>query len=136
MENGIMSNSRRSFSGGGANTSGANKGRSGATGEGSTQPLMKIAPTSGPTVENKPVAEPLTPFEMTQMVQKIGSVVYSLQNIISEIYKSLDNPSIKDHQKENLIEIINDLRPLAQKVFKSGMKLSGAFLPSKTKKLR
>jgi hypothetical protein len=136
MENGIMSNSSRSFSGGSANTSGANKGRSGSDGEGSTQPVMRIAPTSGPTAENKPVAEPLTPFEMTQMVQKIGSVVYSLQNIISEIYKSLDNPSIKDHQKEHLIDVINDLRPLAQKVFKSGMKLSGAFLPSKTKRLK
>lgn len=136
MENGTMSNSSRSFSGGGANTTGPNKGRSGASGEGTNEPLMKVAPPTGPAAEVKPVAEPLTPFEMTQMVQKIGSVVYNLQNIIGEIYKSLENPSIKDHQKDRLIDVINDLKPLAKKVFNSGMKLSGAFLPSKIKRLK
>ena len=131
-----MSNSSRSFTGGSANTAGSGKGRAGAGGEGTNEPLTRIAPTTGTTVENKPVAEPLTPFEMTQMVQKIGSVVYSLQNIIGEIYKSLENPSIKDHQKDRLIDVINDLKPLAKKVFNSGMKLSGAFLPSKIKRLK
>lgn len=136
MENGTMSNSSRGFTAGGANTTGPGKGRTGANGEGTNEPLMRVAPTTGPTVENKPVAEPLTPFEMTQMVQKIGSVVYNLQNIIGEIYKSLENPSIKDHQKDRLIDVINDLKPLAKKVFNSGMKLSGAFLPSKIKRLK
>ena len=131
-----MSNSGRSFNAGGANTTGPGKGRTGANGEGTNEPLMRVAPTTGPTVENKPIAEPLTPFEMTQMVQKIGSVVYSLQNIIGEIYKSLENPSIKEHQKERLVDVINDLKPLAKKVFNSGMKLSGAFLPSKIKRLK
>lgn len=131
-----MSNSSRGFTGGGANTTGSGKGRTGATGEGTNEPLMRMAPTAGTSVENKPVAEPLTPFEMTQMVQKIGSVVYNLQNIIGEIYKSLENPSIKDYQKDKLIDVINELKPLAKKVFNSGMKLSGAFLPSKIKRLK
>lgn len=136
MENGVMSNSSRSFTGGGANTTGPSKGRSGPGGEGSNEPLMKVAPVSGPSVENKPVAEPLTPFELTQMVQRIGSIVYSLQAISGDLHKSLSNPSVSDYQKEQIIGVINDLKPLTKKVFNSGMKLGNAFLPSKIKRLK
>lgn len=130
MESGSISNSNRGMSGGATNTTGSGKGRSGHDGEGSNKPLMNVRPMDGPTTQNAPVAEPLTPFEMTQMVQRMGSIVWSLQSIVNDLYSSLQNPSVKDEQKRKIVSAIDELKPLASKVFKSGMKLSNAFLPS------
>lgn len=129
-----MRDSNRSFSGGSSNTSGSGKGRSGATGEGENKPLLNVKPSNSASSENAPVAEPLTPFEMTQMVQKFGSIVWSMQSIADDLYKSLSNPSVKEHQKEKISNIINDLRPITKRIFNCGLKLGDAFMPAKVKK--
>ena len=134
MDNNFMSNQQRSFGPGAANTTGQGKGRSGSDGEGKMEPLMKIAPVSGPTVQNKPVAEPLVPHELNQMVQKIGALVYSLGGIKEDLRRALDNPALKEHQKLIIISVIKILRPLTKKVFNAGLRLGEAFLPFEKKK--
>jgi hypothetical protein len=129
MDNNFMSNQQRSFGPGAANTTGSGKGRSGADGEGKMEPLMKVAPINGPTVQNKPVAEQLLPHELNQMVQKFGSLIYTISNITEDLRKALDNPSVKDHQKVIIIAVIRILRPLGKKIFNAGMKLQDALLP-------
>jgi hypothetical protein len=129
MDNNFMSNQQRSFGPGAANTTGSGKGRSGPDGEGKTEPLMKVAPLNGPTTENKPVAEQLLPYELNQMVQKFGSLIYTISSITEDLRKSLDNPSVKDHQKVIIIAVIRILRPLGKKIFNAGLKLQDALLP-------
>jgi len=126
MENGTLSNSNRNF----GQSGNFSKGSAGVDGEGKTEPVMRVAP-EGPSVENKPVAEPLLPFEATQMVQKIGSIVYNINSVAGDLNKSLSNPSIDDEQRKKIIAVINDLSPIAKKVFGCGMKLNQAFLPKR-----
>lgn len=131
METGTMSNSQRGFTGGGANTTGQNKGR-----DASDEHIMKVAPLSGPSPEQRPVAEPLSPFELTQFVQRFGSVVFALNSLVQDMYKSLDNPAVKQEQKDIIVTVIDALKPLPSKVFKCGVKLNDAFLPSRKKRVR
>lgn len=133
MESGTMSNSQRTMSGGATNTTGSGKGRSGPSGEGSNEPLMNIAATSGPTVQSKPVADPLMPHELGMLVQKVGQLVYGLNDITISLNRSLHNPSLRDDQKARILAVSQDLQPLAKKIFNIGMKLNGVFLPSKKK---
>lgn len=128
-----MSNQQRSFGAGAANTTGQGKGRSGSDGEGKMDPLTRIAPLTGPTTQNKPVAEPNLPHELTQVVQKIGALVYSISGIAEDLRRSLDNPSLKQHQKVIILTVIKVLRPLIKKIFNAGMKLGEAFLPFEKK---
>lgn len=129
-----MSNQQRSFGPGAANTTGQGKGRSGSSGEGQMEPLIKVAPINSPTAQNKPVAEPLVPHELNQMVQKIGSLVYSLGGIAEDLRRALDNPALKEHQKLIIISVIRVLRPLTKKIFNAGLRLGEAFLPFEKKK--
>lgn len=124
-----MSNQQRSFGPGAANTTGSGKGRSGADGEGKMEPLMKVAPINGPTVQNKPVAEQLLPHELNQIIPKIGSLIFTISGIMSDLRKSLNNPSVKDHQKVILFEVYKAFAPLARKAFQAGEKLEKALLP-------
>jgi len=129
-----MSNQQRSFGPGAANTTGQGKGRSGSSGEGQIEPLMKVAPINSPTAQNKPVAEPLIPHELNQMVQKIGALVYSLGGIAEDLRRALDNPALKEHQKLIIISVIRVLRPLTKKIFNAGLRLGEAFLPFEKRK--
>ena len=129
MESGSMNNSQRGVSGGGANTTGENKGRS-------EESIMKVAPLSGPSPEARPVAEVLTPFQLTQFVQRFSSIVFAMQSVVQDMYKALDNPSVKDEQKKIIIAVIDALKPVPSKVFKCGVRLNNAFLPSVKKPLR
>lgn len=133
MDNNFLNNQNRSFGAGAANTTGQGKGRSGSTGEGSNEPLMRIAPTDGPSSQNQPVAEPLVPHELGQMVSRIGSLVYNISAIAEDLRKALDNPSVKTHQKVIIITVIKILKPISRKIFNAGLKLSDAFLPYEKK---
>ena len=126
-----MSDSTMAGSQRGSPDTGTNKGTKADTG--SNDPIMRVAPITGASSQNAPVAEPLTPFEMNQMVQKIGSVVYSLNNIVGELHRSLSNPSVNDDQKAKIIGVMDMLKPLAVKTFRAGMKLNDVFLPSNKK---